>query len=113
MQETTVLFSSADIDQLVLQSSRAICETAEIVLGRKSARDKPWIVVGDCCMSNEKRTLRNKQGQENKDWFKQLKRQIEKKTRQALRDMITKSVSSAKTTSKEITHTLCSNVLKS
>lgn len=52
-------------------------------------------------MSNEKRTLRNKQDEESKDRIKQLKRHIEKKIRWALKSMITKSFSSAKMTSEE------------
>ena len=80
----TILFSPADIDQLVLQSSRAICETAEVILGRKSAIDKPWITQVIVDVSNEKQTVRNKQDKESKNMFKQLKHQIKKKTCQPL-----------------------------
>ena len=89
LQETPDLLSPADIDLLVSQSSLAVCETAELVLGRKSAEDKPWITQEIIDMCTEKRTLQNKQDRESKDRFKNLKRQIEKKTRQALKDMIT------------------------
>ncbi|KAK2709146.1 hypothetical protein QYM36_012964, partial [Artemia franciscana] len=96
MQETLVLFSSADIDQLLLQSSRAIFETSEIVLGHKYARDMPRITQEVVDMSNKKRTLRNKQDRGNKDRFKQLKHHVEKKTRQALEDMIIKKCQQCK-----------------
>jgi len=67
MQETPVLFSPADIDQLMFQSGRARCETARIVLGLKSSRDKPCTIQDIFDMSSEKGTLRNKQAQESKD----------------------------------------------
>ena len=61
LQETPDLLSPADIDLLVSQSSLAVCETAELVLGRKSAEDKPWITQEIIDMCTEKRTLQNKQ----------------------------------------------------
>jgi hypothetical protein len=61
MQETPVLFNPVDIDQLVLPSIRAICETVEIILRRKFAKDTPWITQEIVDMSKKKRTLRNKQ----------------------------------------------------
>lgn len=83
MQKTPDLSSPADIDKFVMWSSRDICKTAELLLGRKSSGDTAWINQEIIDMSNE----RHKQDHENKDRFKQLKRQIEKKTCRVHKDM--------------------------
>ena len=54
MQEASDPFNRADINQLVLQSSRATCKTAELVLGCKSSGDKPRITQEIIGISNEK-----------------------------------------------------------